>query len=157
MVRIWAAERPVEILDDSNCRSAGPAFVGREELFKKGVKRRGFPSAQRRKGLVLKLHVHEKKGARLLTGWIEFQTERLRPEDPLIHCFQCIADAERYVGLSKHVALQIDSRSNFDDRQAFLLETQHATFRCIQHILLKLSCSAAAKGDMLNLRHEFSV
>ena len=93
----------------------------------------------------------------ILTGRVEFQAEPLRSEDSLFHCFQCVAHPERYVGLSKHVVLQIDPGSNFDDRQTFLLQAQYATFGDVQHLLLKLSRSAATKGDVFNLRNEFSV
>src|SRR5262249_32009408 len=47
--------------------------------------------------------------------------------------------------------------SNFDDRQTFRLEAQYATFSDVQHLLLKLSRPAATKGNVFNLRDEFSV
>src|SRR6516164_3223043 len=50
VMRVWATERPVEILDDADCRSTGSASVGREKLFKKGIARRGFRNAQGRQG-----------------------------------------------------------------------------------------------------------
>src|SRR6202022_3743206 len=65
---------------------------------------------------------------RTLKGWVEFQSERFRAEDPLIHRFQCLAHSKRYVRLSKHVMFYINARSNFDDRQALRLEAQDATF-----------------------------
>src|ERR1700734_3852325 len=99
--------------------------------------------------------VHEKKGT--LKGWVEFQAERFRAEDPLIHCFQCLAHSKRYVRLSKHVVLLIDAGSNFDDRQTLRVEAQDAALRDVKHILLELSCSAAAKGNVFNFWHEFPV
>src|ERR1700731_626508 len=94
---------------------------------------------------------------RTLKGWVEFQSERFRAEDPLIHRFQCLAHSKRYVRLSKHVMFYINARSNFDDRQALRLEAQDATFSDVQHILLKLSCSAAAESNVFDLRDEFAV
>ena len=53
MVRVGTAQRPIKIFDDPYRRSTGPAFIGGEELFKKGIQRGGFRNAEGCKSLVL--------------------------------------------------------------------------------------------------------
>src|SRR5215469_13822565 len=91
------------------------------------------------------------------SAWVKFQTERLWSEDPRVHRFECGAYPERHICLAQHVALQLDARGDFDNRQAFRLEAEDAPFRNIQHLLLLLQCPASAKGHMLNLANKLSI
>ena len=116
MVRVGATEGPIKILGNADGRSAGPVLSAGNSCSKTASSVEASATLRAVKAWSWSECRASMRKRRTLKGWVEFQAERFRAEDPFIHRFQCLAHSKRDVRLSKHVMLQIDARSNFDDR-----------------------------------------
>ena len=71
-----------------------------------------------------------------------------------IHLPQFRSHPQRKLGLTQDVALQVDARRQFDNRNAFRLQAKDATFRDVENFLALSDCSRARKGDLLDRVNE---
>ena len=71
-------------------------------------------------------------------------------EQARVHLADVLRDAQRKLGLGEDVALEIDAGREFRDRDAVLLEPQHATFGDVDDFLPLRDRSRAGERDLLD-------
>src|ERR1700733_9230564 len=89
-----------------------------------------------------------------LLGAARDQAERLGMEQAAVHRRERFGDSQAKAGLIEHVTIEVDARSEFDDRDALALQPHHASLGDVENLLTLRDGPRARERDLFDRFHE---